>query len=159
GTSGDHIYTAKLQLSPAVTSKQPQIMQDGVVSASAFNPKAGIAPGTWIEIYGSDLATTTRTWQDTDFNGVNAPISVDQVSVTIGGKDAYVAFVSPAQVNVQVPDGIPLGAGVPLILKNSLGQTAPYSLQTDELAPALFAPPSFLINGKQYAAATFAVSD
>jgi uncharacterized protein (TIGR03437 family) len=157
--TGDHIYTAKLQLTPSVTATQPSIIQNGVVSASAFNAQAGIAPGTWVEIYGSNLATTTRLWQGSDFNGADAPTTLEKVGVTIGGKNAYVDYVSPTQVNAQVPDGIPIGSGVPLVLTNTLGQTAPYSLQTSDLAPALLAPPSFAINGKQYAAATFPPTD
>ena len=158
-SSGDHIYTTKLQLTPAATTVQPSIIENGVVSASAFNAKAGVAPGTWLEIYGSNLATTTRLWQGSDFNGDAAPVSLDGVSVTIGGKSAYVDYVSPVQVNIQVPDGIPIGSGVPLVLTNSLGQTTPYTLPTQDLAPALLAPPSFDVSGKQYVAATFPPND
>src|SRR4029077_13564778 len=102
----------------------------GVVSASAFNPSAGVAAGNWLEIYGSNLATTTRGWQGFDFNRNNAPTALDGVSVTIGGKSAYVDYVSPGQVNVQVPDGIPIGSGVPLLVTTSQGQSDSYSLQT-----------------------------
>ncbi len=159
GSGGDHIYTTSLQLSPAVTTIQPSITQNGVVSASAFNANAGVAPGTWVEIYGSNLATTTRLWAGSDFNGNAAPLSLDGVSVTIGGKSAYVDYVSPGQVNIQVPDGIPSGSSVPLILTNLLGQTSPYSVETKDLAPALLAPPSFDVDGKQYVAATFPPTD
>jgi uncharacterized protein (TIGR03437 family) len=157
--TGDHIYTTRLQLTPAVPTTQPAIAQNGVVSASAFDAKAGIAPGTWVEIYGDNLATTTRLWAGSDFNGDAAPTSLDGVRVSIGGKDAYVDYVSPGQVNIQVPDGIPIGSGVPLILSNSLGQTAPYTLQTQDLAPALLAPSSFVVGGKQFVAATFPPTD
>lgn len=155
-TSGDHIYTTSLQLSPAAaTSNAPVIPAGGVVSASAFSPSAGVAPGTWLEIYGNNLATTTRGWAGSDFNGDNAPTVLDGVSVTIGGQSAYVDFVSPGQVDVQVPDGIPIGAGVPLVLSNAQGQSGPYPLQTSDVAPALLAPSAFTVNGNSYAVATF----
>ena len=157
---GDHIYTTKLQLTPAVsTTNKPAFKPGGVVSAIAFNAKAGVAPGTWLEIYGDNLAMTTRTWQSSDFSGNNAPTSLDGVSVTIGGINAYVDYVSPTHVNVQVPDGIPVGSGVALVLTNSLGQSDPYALQTSALAPALLAPASFSVNGKQYVVATFPSTD
>jgi uncharacterized protein (TIGR03437 family) len=152
--SGDHIYTTLLQLAPATIVPKPTIQDGGVVSATAFQP-GGIAPGTWIEIYGSDLASNTRSWQTGDFKGTAAPTSLDGVSVTIGGKNAYVAFISPGQVNAQVPDGIPMGSGIPLVLANDNGQSSPFLLQTVEVAPALLAPPSFRANGKQYVAALF----
>jgi uncharacterized protein (TIGR03437 family) len=155
-SSGDHIYTTSLRLSPAVvTNNKPVISSGGVVSASAFNTSAGIAPGTWLEIYGSNLATTRRSWATSDFNGNNAPTVLDGVSVTIGGQSAFVDFVAPEQVDVQVPDGIPIGAGVNLVVTNSLGQSDPYTLQTSDTAPALLAPPAFNMNGKQYVVATF----
>jgi uncharacterized protein (TIGR03437 family) len=152
---GDHIYTASLQLTPAGGGNPPTISAGGVVSASAFSAQAGVAAGTWLEIYGSDLSSNTRSWAGSDFSGNNAPISLDNVGVTIGGKNAYVDFISPGQVNVQVPDGIPLGAGVPLVLTVSGVSSAPYVLQTDSLAPALLAPAQapFMIGGKQYVVA------
>jgi len=154
---GDHIYTSSLQLTPASGGNNgPTISSGGVVSASAFSAKAGVAPGTWLEIYGSNLSTTTRSWAGSDFNGNNAPTSLDGVmSVTIGGVNAYIDFISPGQVNVQVPDGIPLGAGVPLVLTNSAGSSSPYALQTSALAPALLAPATapFMVGSRQYVVA------
>ena len=47
----------------------PVIKSGGVVSASAFGQFTSIAPGSWIEIYGSNLATNTRGWSGSDFNG------------------------------------------------------------------------------------------
>ena len=123
--TGDHIYTAKLQLTPSspVTSNKPVIADGGVASLDGFQPSAGVAPGTWLQIAGTYLATTTRTWQPEDFNGNQAPTSLDGVSVTIGGSNGYVKSVSPALVVVQVPDEIQIGTGVPLVLTNARGQT------------------------------------
>jgi uncharacterized protein (TIGR03437 family) len=159
--SGDHIYTTKLQLTPSspVTSNNPVIQDGGVTSLAGYQPSAGVAPGTWLQISGTNLAATTRTWDTTDFNGNKAPISLDGVSVTIGGKDAFVKSVSPVLVAVQVPDGIPIGDGVPLVLTNSQGQTSPYVLHTSDLAPALMAPGNFKVSDTQYVSALFASSD
>lgn len=155
--TGDHIYTTKLQLCPgsACAAALPVISSGGVASAGGFSAKAGVAAGTWLEIFGNNLSSTTRVWAGSDFNGVTAPSSLDGVGVTIGGKNAYVDYVSPSQVNVQVPDGIPIGSDVPLILSNSGGHSAVYPLQTSDLAPALLAPSQapFNVNGKQYVTA------
>ena len=141
GSGGDHIYTSSLQLYPP--AQAPVISATGVVSASAFRPSAGTAAGTLLEIYGQNLASSARTWQGSDFQQGHAPTALDQVSATIGGKDAYVAYVSAGQVNIQVPDGVPVGPGVPLVLKNSGGFSAPYLLNVSGVAPAILAPPSF----------------
>ena len=48
-----------------------------VQTAGAYGAFSSIAPGTWIEMYGSNLATTpTRTWAGGDFTGVQAPTSL-----------------------------------------------------------------------------------
>ena len=55
-------------------SSSPAIASGGVLSATAFGGFTSIAPGSWIEIYGSSLATNTRSWGGSDFTGINAPI-------------------------------------------------------------------------------------
>ena len=42
---------------------------------------AGIASGSWVSIYGTDLAGTTRAWQDSDFAGNILPLGLDGVDV------------------------------------------------------------------------------
>jgi uncharacterized protein (TIGR03437 family) len=159
--TGDHIYTAKLQLTTAVpvTSNNPVIRADGVTTPAGYQPVSQAAPGAWLQISGSNLATTTRTWQTSDFNGNAAPTSIDGVSVTIGGQSAYVKSVSPSKVVVQVPDGIPIGDGVPLVLTNAQGATDPYVLQTTNLAPVLMAPAVLSVQNTQYVGALLAASD
>jgi len=76
------------------TGIPPSINPGGVVSASAYGEFTTAAPGSWIEIYGSGLAVDTREWGGSDFDGVNAPTSLDGTSVTIGGIQ-YVVACSP----------------------------------------------------------------
>jgi uncharacterized protein (TIGR03437 family) len=154
--TGDHIYTATLQLCPGgCAAPAPTIFSGGVASLVGFSATAGCAPGTWLEIFGSNLATTTRTWGGSDFSGNNAPTTLDNVTVTIGGKNAYVEYVSPVQVDVLVPDGIPIGPGVPLVLTSGGVPSAPFTVQPADLAPALLAPAQdpFNVSGKQYVVA------
>jgi uncharacterized protein (TIGR03437 family) len=62
-----------------------------------------IVPGAWISIYGANLATGTRTWYASEFDGDNLPFYVDGVSVLINGLPAPVYYVSPGQIDVQAP--------------------------------------------------------
>jgi uncharacterized protein (TIGR03437 family) len=127
----------------------PSVNTGGVVTASAFGEFAAAAPGSWIEIYGSNLAVDTRPWQLSDFKGINAPTSLDGTSVTIGGVSAYVSYISPTQVNVQVPN---VAAGTqPLIIQTPAGSSPAYDLAVEPVEPGLLAPSSFKINGVQYA--------
>lgn len=151
--TGDHIYTADYVLTPQV-SAAPTITT--VVSASGFNPNAGLASGTWLEIYGAGLSTTTRSWAGGDFSGSRAPTTVDGVSVTVNGVPAYVAYVSPAQVNVQAPEDPSTGPGMQIQVSNAAGKSNVMAMSKSALAPALLAPDSFKIDGKQYVVAQYA---
>ncbi len=73
--------------------------------ANAFADNPLIAPNTWIEIKGSNLAPAadTRIWVDADFVNNTMPVQLDGVSVTVNGKSAYVYYISPTQINVVTP--------------------------------------------------------
>lgn len=154
----DHIYTAHYVLTPqagSCTDSTPSI--SNVQSAGAFNAGAGLASGTWLEIYGSNLiCAQPRLWAGSDFKGNNAPTSLDNVGVTIDGIPAYVDYISPTQVNVQAPDDPNTGAGIAVVLSNSAGSSNTFSLQKNAIAPALLAPSSFNVQGRQYVVAQHA---
>ncbi len=135
-------------------SGTPAIAPGGVVSASAFGEFTSVAPGSWIEIYGSNLASTTLGWSGADFNGIDAPTKLSTTSVTIAGQPAFVDFISPGQVNVQVPSGVATGSQ-PLIVTTALGASAPYMVTVAAQQPGLLAPYSFIVGGSQYMAALF----
>jgi uncharacterized protein (TIGR03437 family) len=114
------------------TSTPPAITS---VSNSASGAK-GVESGSWVSIYGSGLATTTRSWQSSDFSGNNLPTTIDNVTVLIDGKKAAIAYVSPTQLNVQVPADTASGS-VPVQVTSALGTcTGTTTLQT--YAPGLF---------------------
>ena len=138
---------------PSAGGAVPSVKSGGVVSASAFGGAPTIAPGTWIEIYGSNLAGSTREWAGTDFKGSTAPNSLDGTSVKIGGLDAFVRYISPGQVNVQVPSGVASGTQQ-LTVSTGSGTSAAYAVTVAAVEPLLLAPSSsFLIGGKLYVAA------
>jgi uncharacterized protein (TIGR03437 family) len=125
---------------------------NGIVTASAFGGFNGAAPGSFIEIYGSSLAGTARGWASGDFSGPNAPASLDGVSVQVGGIAVYVNYVSPGQVNIQVPDGVPNGpADVVVSYQGQAGKAVTLNINT--LEPGFYAPANFKVNGRQYVAA------
>ncbi|MDX2268844.1 MAG: choice-of-anchor V domain-containing protein [Bryobacter sp.] len=152
--SGDYIYTTSLRLSAAGASQPPTVTSESGVSAGAFGGGRNIAPGSWIEIFGTNLSTTTREWAGGDFNGNNAPTSLDGVRVSVGGRDAFVRLVSPGQVNAQVPDGIGSGP-VNVTVTNSAGTTGNIQMTAAPRVPQVLAPPSFRVNGRQLVAALF----
>jgi len=149
GATTFDVYTAVVQ---ATIGQRPQILNGGVINAGAFGAQAGLAAGTWIEIYGSNLASSTRDWAAQDFSGNNAPAQLDSVQVTVNGKAAAISHIGPSQVNAQVPDGIGLGP-VPVIVTNHGLSSDPLMVQASAILPGFLAPPSFITSGKQYVVA------
>jgi uncharacterized protein (TIGR03437 family) len=133
----------------------PFITPSGVITAGNYGAFPVIAPATWIEIYGVNLATTrSQTWAGTDFNGVQAPSALGGTTVTVAGKPAFVDFVSPGQVNVQVPSGVAAGTQA-LIVTTAGGSSLAYSVTVKALEPGLLAPPAFILKGAQNVVALF----
>ncbi|HLK62175.1 MAG TPA: IPT/TIG domain-containing protein [Bryobacteraceae bacterium] len=138
---------------PAGSTTPPAINSGGIVSAAAFGGFTSIAPGSWIEIYGTNLAATTDVW-DKFFNGTNAPTSVDRTSVTVGGQSAFIDYISPGQVNAQVPSNVLTGTQ-PIVVTTASGPSAPYNITVNATQPGLLAPANFIVGGKQYVVAQF----
>ncbi len=124
----------------------------GVISASGFGGAHAAAPGSLVEVYGLRLSAYRDHWGAYFVDG-KAPVTVDNVTATVGGVPAYVVYVSPTQVNLQIPSGVTPGAAVPIIVsKNGIPSTA-ITLAINALEPGLLAPPAFNLNGIQYVAA------
>jgi uncharacterized protein (TIGR03437 family) len=132
----------------------PAISSGGVVTASAFGGFTSVSPGCWIEIYGSNLAADMRSWSGSDFSGVNAPTSLDGTSVTVGGRAAFIDYISPGQVNALVPSNTPIGTQQ-LTITTAAGTSGAFSLTVNATEPGLLAPSSFTVNGTSYAVALF----
>ncbi len=135
-----------------------------VDSASSYGGYSYFAPGSWLEIKGTNLAdlgdprltaaVNPGQWTANDFTGVNAPTSLDGISVSIDGKPAYVWYLSAGQLNVEAPQDSASG-NVAITVGTCKGASQAFNFQEQALAPGLLAPPSFLISGKQYMAAQF----
>ena len=113
------------------------ITAGGVVPV--YSTVSTIQPGEWVSIYGANLAIGTATWTG------NFPTSLGGTSVTIDGKSAYLWYVSPTQINLQVPDDATTGS-VPVVVTTAAGGMAK---STVTLAP--FAPSFSLLDSKHVA--------
>ena len=141
-------------LTQGLPANNPTIDNGGVVSASEFGKFTSVSPGSWIEIYGSNLASTALEWGSADFTGNNAPVALGGTEVTINGQPAFVEYVSPGQVDVQVPSNV--ANGIQLLTVSAGGLTSPsYQVVVNDVEPGFDAPASFNINGTQYVVALF----
>jgi uncharacterized protein (TIGR03437 family) len=142
--------TAFIFLNAPLVAAQPVV--NGVIEASAFGAFKDIAPGTWIEIYGSNLAADTREWGSSDFTGPNPPTSLDGTSVQVAGKAAFVYYISPGQVDALVPSGVPAGTAQ-LTVTAGNAASAPFPVQVLGTDPGMLAPSNFDVQGTQYVVA------
>jgi uncharacterized protein (TIGR03437 family) len=126
-----------------------------VITASSWGGFPALAPGTWMEIYGTNLANVvSQSWGSADFKGNAAPTALAGTTVTIGGQPAFIDFVSPLQVNAQVPSNIATGPQ-PVVVNTPGGTSAPYTLTVNVTEPGLLAPAVFNLKAGQYIDALF----
>jgi minor extracellular serine protease Vpr len=108
GPQGNQVFTGTVAGLPpqefdATIRRVPTIKSGGVVNAAPpYQVGQGLAPGSYISIFGSDLADTTLVE-----NTPSLPVSLGLVSVSFdgGGKSlpGHIHFISAGQINVQIP--------------------------------------------------------
>ncbi|MGA3017370.1 MAG: hypothetical protein ABSF62_09655 [Bryobacteraceae bacterium] len=135
----------------------PAVSTGGVISLSAFGANPSMAPGSWIEIYGSNLAADSRQWTTADFsnNDTTAPTTLDRTSVTINGQSAFIDYISPGQVDALVPANTGTGP-LQLTVSTAAGTSSAVTVTVNTVQPGLWAPAQFIVGGKQYVGATHA---
>lgn len=117
---------------------QPNIPANGAVDAAGFVKGRGVAPGSYLSIFGSNLAPGTQ------INGTqNLPVALGPVSVSFDTATASLpgrlAFVTPGQVNVQVPWELQgqTAASIKVTVQDSPGNV--YTLPIAPYSPGIFA--------------------
>ena len=142
--ANDLYITAYFVGAPA-TASGPEIAE--VANAAGGVPT--IAPNTWVEIEGANLAPAgdSRTWQGADFTGTQMPVQLDRIGATVNGKNAYVYYVSPAQIDVLTPPDA-MNGPVQVVVSSNGTASAAFTAQAQPLSPSFFVFPG------QYVAAT-----
>lgn len=118
------------QMESMVGSPQPKMSTGGVVNAATYQP--GLVPGSLAVLYGSSMARageSADTWP--------LPQTLAGVEVTVNGVAAPLLFVSPLQVNFQVPWNLPEGEAI--VDVSVEGQSAtPITALVAHVAPGIF---------------------
>jgi len=147
--SGDNLVTV---MSVTQLNAVGAPVVQAVISASAFGGFTTVSAGSYIEIYGTNLGGDGRGWGTGDFKNGTAPTSLDGVTVTVGGKAAYINYVSATQVNAQISPSTAAGSQPVVVTYN--GQSSdPGYINIKPLAGGILAPQSFNVAGTQYALA------
>jgi len=103
--------------------------------SNAAGGQAGVPSGAFFSIYGSNFTSLAYDdWSGSIHNGA-LPTSLDGVSVTVGGKPAFIAAITPGQVNAQAPD---IAAGAAQIVVTTPIGSAAFAAAVQPLSPAFF---------------------
>ncbi len=142
--SDRHFKSRTFTITPAPPG--PQISE----VANAADEGPSIAPNMWVEIKGTGLAPVgdARLWQDSDFVNNQMPVKLDGVSATVNGKNAFVYYISPTQINILTPPDT-LSGSAQVVVSNNGVASVPFTAQAAALSPSFF-----LFSGSPYIAAT-----
>ena len=99
-------------------------------AGNAFSLKPGAAPGMLIAVYGSGLAGSTAAATTQPL-----PYALGSVTAAINGVPTPVLYVSPVQLNVQVPYWV--GSGPAVLGVNNNGAIAGYQFNISPSAPGI----------------------
>lgn len=144
-SNGDHIYTKTYTLTPTTTGgPTPAIDPTLSVQNQALAPNAKgqpVAPGSWVAIYGTNLAPSK-----TQANAIPLSTQLANVSVTFNGIPAPILGLAPGlkvgsqtvdQINAVVPWGVTPGM-VPVVVTNNGTPSAAINVPVAATSPAVF---------------------
>jgi uncharacterized protein (TIGR03437 family) len=99
---------------------------------------AGIAPGLWVTITGTNLGGAPQTW---NLEGLpDLPMSLGGAKVTFNGVPAALLYVSSTQINALVPAATPAGPVQVIVQANGVS-SSPFNVTSKAAQPAVYAPP------------------
>jgi uncharacterized protein (TIGR03437 family) len=139
---GDQIFTAAVggltvqfngyaRVYPAITANR-------VVDAASFQVGQGLAPGSYITIFGTALSDATQVESTTSL-----PVALSDVSVSFDGGGlslpGHIAFVSPGQINVQIPWEFQGQSSVAMKVTVSALPSNVYTVPLAPVSPGVFA--------------------
>jgi uncharacterized protein (TIGR03437 family) len=123
-----------------ITGNKPSITS--ILNAASLQAAQGIAPNSYITMKGTNLAPDTgaagRVWRGDEIVNGTLPVSIDGVSVTVGGKSAAMEFVSASQINAIAAADTPIGDSVPVVVTTSAGASNSVGAKVQTFSPSFF---------------------
>lgn len=119
-------YVAKVAAGTSTSTISP----GGIVNAATSSP-APVAPGSLVSIYGTNLAGSTGGAASTPL-----PTTLNGVTVTVNGATVPLVYVSPGQINFQLPFEAATGTASATV-NSGCGASTPVSFPVASAAPYL----------------------
>src|SRR5271154_195219 len=117
---------------------QPTLGTSPVVNGATFNTP--VSPGSLVSIFGSGLAPTMAS-----ASTIPLPLMLAGVVVQFNGVSAPLLYVSPTQINAQLPWEIAANASVTITVSNNMLTSAPQSVAIGPFSPGIFATGNYAI--------------
>jgi len=108
-----------------------EVPQAGIVHGASFLPGAA-APGSIVSIFGTNLSPMEATAQL-----LPLPTQLAGASVEMGGVAVPLLYVSPRQINAQVPVELS-GTTAPLVVRNGASASPPVTILLRPAVPGIF---------------------
>ncbi len=135
--SAPNFATATSPLSGAVVPNAvPLLSPNGTLHVFDSLIGGALAPGTIVAIYGQNLASATSTAA-----AVPLPTAMSGTSVIIGGMQAPLYYVSPGQIDAQIPFELQSSQQYQVIVLSNGALTTPQPVQLTAATPGLAANP------------------
>jgi len=122
----------------ALCQTPPPVVNGGISNTAGGTSAAGVAPGSLVTIFGSNLASAMA-------SSATVPLStsLSGVSVTFNNTPAPVQFISGSQINVEVPWGLATsdsgsGPAQVVVTRDDGTVSAPATVSIVASAPAIY---------------------
>ncbi|HEY7389911.1 MAG TPA: IPT/TIG domain-containing protein [Bryobacteraceae bacterium] len=116
-------------------AQSPVIAAGGIVNAASYIQP--VAPGSLVAIFGTNLAQSVQTAAT-----ISWPTTLGGTSVSINGIAAPLSYVSPNQINAQVPSSVPFSYGgyttASVVVTTAVGSSAPATVSIFVEGPGVF---------------------
>lgn len=133
GNSSDSITASVTFSARAVSAANSTPSISGITNAGSYAQT--YAPGEIVAIFGSNLASSTDSASTVPF-----PLTTAGVSATLNGEAMPLWYVSPTQMNLQIPYEAPVGSEVILEINNN-GKVVSQTMLVAPAAPGIFTLP------------------
>ena len=125
--------TTAVSGSVAANASVPIIGSGRVLSAASYAPGVPLSPGSFIAIFGSNLASGTSV-----ASGMPLPTTLAGTQVYLGSNLLPLQYVSPTQINAIVPYNAPVGAVQQLTVQQNGYSSPPETVIVTAAQPAVF---------------------
>ena len=127
------LYAAAINIAPRVSATRA-LAQGSAALVNAASYGATVAPGSIAALFGTGMATQTMI-----ASTLPLPKTLGGTTVKINGLDAPLFFVSPNQINLQVPGGVTAGtANIQIFTNGIAAAVATGTVTIADAAPGIF---------------------